>query len=421
MFLDVTIRRNPALIQTAIELHQVGEIPPNTYLIDLDTVVQNVRTLVETAQAHNLKLYGMTKQQGRNPLLARVMVAAGLPQAVAVDFDGARVLHAYGIPLGNVGHLTQVPDRAIPEAVRMRPEVITVFSVEKAKRIGTIAQQAGVVQPILLRVVGEPSAFYPAQEGGFSLEQLMAAAKEINQIKGVALTGVTTFPCLKFDYDQGQVLPTANLEGLCTAAEMLRETFGAEVVKQINGPGVSTSSVMAMLAKVGVTHLEPGSSMTGHTPIHAIQDEPERPAMVYVSEVSHRLGDRIFVFGGGFYPRGRTKAAIVARSPELALETQPLSYQSLPGEAIDYYGELRGAVDDGHKVGDSVVFAFRSQIFVSRASVAVVSGLQHGEGQLLGLFNRVGQMLDPVHKMPLGLDGALERVEQALSDIQQQN
>ncbi len=417
MFLDVTIRRNPALIQTAIELHQAGALPPNTYLIDLDTVVQNVRTLVKTAQGYNLKLYGMTKQQGRNPLLARMIVAAGLPHAVAVDFDGARILHAYGIPLGNIGHLTQIPDGAIAEALQMAPEVMTVFSVEKAKHIGSIADQLGKTQPVLMRIVGEPSAFYPAQEGGFLLKDIVAGAQMITKIKGIRLVGVTTFPCLKFDYTQRKILPTANLEALCTAGGMLEEEFGSEVVQQINGPGVSTSSIMGMLAEVGVTHLEPGSSMTGHTPIHAINDEPERPAIVYVTEVSHRLEDRIFVFGGGFYPRGRTKAAIVTRSPELAFDTQPLPYQALPSEAIDYYGELKGHVDDGYTVGDTAIFAFRSQIFVSRAFVAVVSGIQQGQGRLLGLFNRSGQMLDPVHKMPLGLTEALERVEQALHEI----
>ena len=139
--------------------------------------------------------------------------------------------------------------------------------------------------------------------------------------------------------------------------------------------------------------------------------------MVYVSEVSHRTADRIFVFGGGFYPRGRTKAAIVASSAEAAFAIDPLPFKQHPKEVIDYYGELVGSPQDNHQVGDSVIFAFRSQAFVSRAQVAVVSGLRQGQGHLLGLFNQTGQMLDPVHKMPLGLDEARDTIEEQLQTL----
>ena len=38
MFLDVLRRRNPALIEAAIALHQAGALPANCYVIDLDAV-----------------------------------------------------------------------------------------------------------------------------------------------------------------------------------------------------------------------------------------------------------------------------------------------------------------------------------------------------------------------------------------------
>ena len=419
MFLEKTIQRNPALIDTAVALHQSGIIPPNTYLIDLDTVADNARLLVKTAAQHGLQLYGMTKQLGRNPLAAHVMVAAGINRAVAVDFDGARLLHAVGIPLGNIGHLTQIPQQMIPAALRMSPEVITLFSVEKAQRVGRVAQQLGVVQPVLLRIADDETAFYPAQEGGFSLAKLVAAAHQISQIKGIRLAGVTSFPCLKFSYEQKRVVATANLTAVLRAAELLRPIFGDGAVAQINAPGVTTSGTMARLLAAGATHGEPGSALAGHTPLHAFYDEPERPAIVYVSEVSHRLDDRIFVYGGGFYPRGRVQAAVVAGEDGVRNGRLPYLVKPSAPKVIDYYGELDGTGRDDCRVGDTAVFAFRSQIFVSRAYVAVVSGIAQGEPQLLGLFNHLGNLLHPESKLPLGQEAALAIINEVVGELEE--
>ena len=41
MFLDLIRRRNPALIEQAIALHQSGKLPANAYVIDLDAVEAN--------------------------------------------------------------------------------------------------------------------------------------------------------------------------------------------------------------------------------------------------------------------------------------------------------------------------------------------------------------------------------------------
>ena len=45
--------------------------------------------------------------------------------------------------------------------------------------------------------------------------------------------------------------------------------------------------------------------LTGTTPYHAAHpDAPERPAYLYVSEISHTLGDCSYCYGGGHYRRG---------------------------------------------------------------------------------------------------------------------
>ena len=71
MFLEKTIRRNPALVQTSFDLHQKGLILPDTYVIDLDALLANAKHIIESAQKYDLKMYFMLKQLGRNPIIAK--------------------------------------------------------------------------------------------------------------------------------------------------------------------------------------------------------------------------------------------------------------------------------------------------------------------------------------------------------------
>ena len=53
----------------------------------------------------------MTKQFGRNPYVAQKIHDAGIEKAVVVDFKEALIMMEQGLPLGNVGHLVQIPQR----------------------------------------------------------------------------------------------------------------------------------------------------------------------------------------------------------------------------------------------------------------------------------------------------------------------
>ena len=61
MFLDLIRRRNPRLIEAAIALHQRGELPANTYVIDLDAVEDNARAI--SAKAGSFGLTVMVQDQ----------------------------------------------------------------------------------------------------------------------------------------------------------------------------------------------------------------------------------------------------------------------------------------------------------------------------------------------------------------------
>ena len=78
MFLDVTMRKNPQLVEAGLRLHQTGQILPDTYVLDLDAIENNTRLLVESATKNQIELFFMTKQFGRNPYVAQKIHEAGI-------------------------------------------------------------------------------------------------------------------------------------------------------------------------------------------------------------------------------------------------------------------------------------------------------------------------------------------------------
>ncbi len=387
MFLATMRRRNPALISAAARLHADGRVPAGSYVVDLDTVAANARLVSDAARGRGLVCWQMTKQFGRNPLVAQAVAAGGVDGVVAVEMAEARVLHAQGLRIGHVGHLVQVPRHELAEALSFAPEHLTVFGVDQAAAVGAAARGAGVVQQLLLRVVRPGDRFFEAQRGGVPLDDVLAAAGAIDAIDGVELVGVTTFPCVAWDDERGDVVATPNLETIVAARDTLRAAGFAMPV--LNAPGVTCVATLDLVAAVGATHVEPGSALIGETPWHAANDGNERPAMVYVTEVTHELDGRVYTLGGGFYARSRMRSALVFgdRDPVEAAVIE------LPAAEIDYYGALQLPAGERASVGATVVYAFRAQAFVSRAPVAVVAGVESDDPQVAGIFSRDGSRL----------------------------
>lgn len=109
--------------------------------------------------------------------------------------------------------------------------------------------------------------------------------------------------------------------------------------------------------------------------------------MVYVTEVTHRDAEATYTLGGGHYARARLRSAlVVTENGEHKARAVPLA-----AEAIDYYGSLEPPIDQA-RPGDTVVYAFRSQVFVSRATVAAVAGIGSAP-RVVGLYDHVGKAL----------------------------
>lgn len=390
MFLNAVLERNRALVEAATELHRSGEILPNTYVLDLDTVEENARLLARDARRRGIELYFVCKQFGRNPLLIEA-ISRHIPKANAIDFDEARTVVGAGASIGNLGHLVQTPEAGLIEALGWEPEVVTVYSFEKARSVSEVARALGRVQPILLRVAREGDFFYPAQEGGIPFSELAETARKIRRdLPGVRTEGVTSFPCVLFDREEKRFSPTPNL-GTVLEARRVLEDMGLRVA-QVNLPSATCVATLPLLEEAGATHAEPGHALTGTTPLHALDPtQPETPAMVYVSEVSHFLpGGRPVVFGGGFYARAKVGSALLL--PRGGEEGITVEAEPAPPDNIDYYRTLAAPGGSANaSIGNTAVFAFRTQIFVTRSRVAVVVGLRNGVPELAGVFDALGK------------------------------
>lgn len=398
MFIDALIKQNPALLDVAKSLLQTGAILPDTYVLDVDQILTNAKLMAEEAERHNIKLYFMTKQLGRNPWLIKQILDATDAGIVTVDFKEAESLLHAGIHVDHLGHLVQVPERMLEYVLQHRPEVITVYSLEKAKSIDTTARKLKIVQPILIKIAEKGDLLYPSQEAGFSLEALPNVLQELKHLENIEIIGVTHFPCLQWQAATDQTLPTQNLHSLMKSAEILREV-GIEP-KHINAPSAASSTTFATLASFGVTHTEPGHSLTGTMPGNHAGTEPEKIAIVYASEISHNFAGDSYCYGGGVYRRGNLHNALIYQKTENLSETnqhqyvqpqyvQPERAEVLPIDAtsIDYHIGLKGEYD----MGSAVLMSFRTQIFVTRSDVAMVTGLQTGEPKLAGIFDSQGQ------------------------------
>ncbi|MFG2594864.1 alanine racemase [Streptomyces sp. NPDC048462] len=387
MFLDTVLTRNPGLVDTAAALHRNGDIPPDTYVVDLDAVEANAALLAAEADRLDIRLWFVVKQLGRNPELIRA-IARHIPRSAAIDPAEARTLHAAGARPGNLGHLVQIPRRALPEMLAWRPETVTVFDLANARAVSDAARDLGFVQPVLIRLAGAEGDVYPGQEGGVPLDRLDAFAKEAEALDGIRIAGVTAFPCVLCDPATGVPAATPNF-GLAIRARELLAARGHHDLK-LSAPSATSMASLPLLAGLGATHGEPGHALTGTTPLHAVDPaQPEQPAYVYVSEVAHTLDDgRPAIFGGGFYSRAHIRSALLPRTGIR------LGVQDAPAENIDYYRLLDapGRAADA-RAGDTALLAFRTQIFVTRSTVAVVSGLASGAPRLNGLYDAHGRAL----------------------------
>lgn len=389
MFLKKILERNSAMVDAVVRLHQANQIPANAYVLDLDTIIENVRLMADKAHECGMKLYPMMKQIGRNPVAVQAVQEAGADGFVCVDMADARRIHEAGGKIGHLGHLVQVPKAETATAVAMKPAYWTVYSYEKAKEISD-ALPAGQIQKVMARIYAKGDTYYTGHEGGFPAEDIVEVAKKLDAMPGLQFAGLASFPTQLFDETSETVKHTQNYQTILKAKEKLEEAGFTDI--EINAPGTTSSHLFEEMGKSGVTQVEPGHGMTGTTPVHALRDMAEKPAMVYVSEICHFYQNRAYAYGGGMYidpvfPPYKV-CACVGSDPDEAKQT--IVECDIPNPAaIDYYGIFHE--DVRIKTGDTVVFGFRAQAFVTRAYVVPVSGIASGKPHVEGVFDSDGK------------------------------
>jgi predicted amino acid racemase len=380
MYLERARQLNGTLIRHAVALHQAGAIPPASYLIDTDTVRANAALLATQAADLDLRLFFMSKQIGHNPETVAAIRAGGIDKTVAVDGRSAELLSQQGVPLGNVGHLSQIPRSQLGRLLSERqPEFLTVFNVAQARQAAQIAAGLGTPVQALLKVRPDGPATFPGQEGGFYVDELKDQLPALTSLPGLQVSGVTAYPCTTFDRAASCFRPTAELSSLALAAQLVGDQIGS--LPHVNAPGNTAAETLELLAERGCSSAEPGHALTGTGPHHRQGRGAEKPALVYVSEIVQIDDGTATAIGGGLYRRGGLRHALVGTDDSIT-ESVPVNVRLPDAQYIDYYFTLE--LPPGHhvKVGDTVVAVLRPQVFVGYARTVAMHGLHSGNPAL---------------------------------------
>ena len=390
MFLNKLQKDNPRLIEAICRLHQSGELLPDSYVVDLEQFRANAAAIKKKADEKGIRLFFMLKQLGRCPALAAELVKLGYEGAVVVDFKEAQVMMRHHIPIGNVGHLVQTPEGMLDEVVAYGPEAVTVFTEEKARSVDRAAKKAGRVQKILLRVFDDSDMIYSGQTAGISLGELPELLNRLRDCTSIHPAGVTSFPCYLYQDELGDIGPTPNLKTVLKGAEIMR-TCGYEP-EIINTPSATCVRSLELMSRLGGNCGEPGHGLTATTPAHAVSDQPEKSCVAYVSEVSHNFDGKGYCYGGGYYRRSHVTGALVGTEAG-GLRQLQVTPPSL--ESIDYHF----ALSELCAVGETVIMAFRYQIFVTRSDLVLLEGVSEGKARIAGVYDSLGNEKQPAGRL----------------------
>ncbi len=204
------------------------------------------------------------------------------------------------------------------------------------------------------------------------------------------VAGVTSFPCMLYNENRKELYTTQNVDTIVEAAEMLKNR-GLHI-EQVNAPGTTSTVTLRLLAQKGVTHVEPGHGMTGTTPAHAFKDLPEKPAILYLSEVSHSYKGHAYFYGGGLYVdpvfSPYPVKALLGRNADSIVKNRFDAFLPDP-KSIDYYGTIK-TESAPIQSGDTVILGFRAQAFHTRARVSVITETESGAPKVLGMWDATG-------------------------------
>jgi predicted amino acid racemase len=221
-----------------------------------------------------------------------------------------------------------------------------------------------------------------------------------------------------FDAARFPVQPLPNFGTVRRALERARAELGLEL-PVLNAPGNTSVATMQTMKDAGATQVEPGHGLCGTTiPQMMLGSTFERPAYLYVSEISHHFRDYAYAFGGGIWAllgplfRQWQWSAFVGADP-VSARNNPVDYAHID-QVMDYVLPLKPG--DRCRIGDTVAFPVYAQAQMSRAYTVAVSGVQSGQPMVEGIFDHAATMLDE-ELVPLPVESALERVDGVIDRV----
>ena len=181
----------------------------------------------------------------------------------------------------------------------MNPDVVTVYTVEAAQAISVAAGAQHRTQRIYVRVNRLGDESFAGMVGGWTEDSCVEGIAAILRLPNVEVAGLTMHPVISYrNKDAFRAEPTDGFFTMLRARDRLERELGLHDLR-VNCAANCNSATFATLARYGATDVEPGAAISGSSLFHVYQDLPERPAQVYVSEVSHIWNGDVYTYGGG--------------------------------------------------------------------------------------------------------------------------
>ena len=192
--------------------------------------------------------------------------------------------------VGHIGHLVQIP-RTRPTPRRPSAGLLDRVQSRKGEGGGRRRPEARprAANPRPHRAEGD--RFYRGHEGGFPAERHRRRRRRDRSRSRARVSPASPLPVPALRPWDRQGEADAESRDAC-AAPPRRWRKPARRASKSTRPAQRRRQILPMLAEAGATQVEPGHGLTGTTPLHAVEDLPEIPAVVYLSEVSHLIGER---------------------------------------------------------------------------------------------------------------------------------
>jgi predicted amino acid racemase len=242
--------------------------------------------------------------------------------------------------------------------------------------------------------------------GGTPEHEALDLVERIEQLDGVTFAGVTTYPGVRFDLRRGEWVTTPNFETMIRFASKVKERLGLDV-EHINPAGNNCVESISLIAAAGATYCEPGQAFVGGLVANAFSDQPEVPAIAYVTEVSHIIGTVPYVYAASMVANntigiwnplyydalGASLSRLGVEPLELRVRSHPQRFPASDPTAF-MYNSIQPCSGVEARVGDTVIFGFRTQLYRANGGrLAVVEGIHRGEVHVLGFSDRNGVAL----------------------------